>query len=138
MPVTTPTIEARDPAVKGRYPPESEDHSAQIAAALRDLRLDLEARGLVWSRFEGVDAEGIYDGTNRELDALHELKALELVHRSLSESPSDRWDAAARHHRAAYEGRLAALTFATYDTDGSGAVEDGETGAAPRSGRLRM
>ncbi len=126
MSVTTSSLENRDPAVTGRYPPGAEDHSAQIGAALAELRRELEIRSFVWTRFAGVDSDGVYDGTagtNGELDMLHELKALELIHRSLSETAGDRWERAALYYQKLFTDRLQALTFATYDRDADGTLD---------------
>ncbi|MCW5829045.1 MAG: hypothetical protein KIT79_06990 [Deltaproteobacteria bacterium] len=114
MAITTETIESRDPAVRGRHPAGAADHSAQITAALTELRLDLAARGLAWQEFEGVDGAGVYDGTNPELDALHELIALAFIHRSLAETADDRWERAARHYERCYRERVDTQEFATY------------------------
>ena len=138
MPVTTTSVENRDPAVRGRYPSPAADHAAQIASALSDLRAELESRGFVWTRFAGVDASGVYGGTNAELDSLHELKALELIHRSLTETADDRWERAASHYAQRFYGRRNGRLFTTYDTDGNGSVSGGETARGYRPVKLGL
>lgn len=121
MAVTTTTLETRDPAVQGRYPSGAADHSAQIGAALEELRRELELRGYGWTGFSGVAPDGTYDGSNPELGPLHELKALELIHRSLAEAADDRWERAAHHYAGLFHDRVTAAGFTTYTGDaGSG------------------
>ena len=135
--ISTALLLKRDPNLGERWPSAQSSWLEQIETALADLRRDLRLRGFEWEFFVGFDsgsgAAENYDGSNEELNDLHEAKSLEVIYRVCSRSEPERWSVLAEKFENLYGAlldRYAGLEppggFTTYDVDGSGIVEESE------------
>lgn len=146
--VTTALLTKRDPNLSERWPSSQSSWAEQIETALADLRRDLRLRGYEWELFAGFDpgsgAED-YDGSNEEINDLHEARALEIVYRACSRSEPERWSVLAEKFENFYAALLDRYAgaeppgaFTTHDVDGSGVIEDDEVGDASARPPLRL